>query len=67
MLKPHRVVARKIGLYADEAAAFVRRRRHSRRQYVRIEHLDGTGLDVPVDSERAAPIVAAARKLLDEA
>lgn len=65
MLKPHRVLVRKVSLYADEAAAFVRRRRHSRRRYVRIEHPDGTGLDLPVEGERAAAIVAAARELLD--
>lgn len=65
MLKPHRILARKVTLYADEAAAFVRRRRHSRRRYVRIEHLDGTGLDLPVEGESAEVIVAAARRLID--
>ncbi|MCO5315958.1 MAG: hypothetical protein M9938_07340 [Solirubrobacterales bacterium] len=64
MLKPHRVLVDKVNLYADEAAAFLRRRRHSRREYVRIEHRDGTGLDLPVGSERAAAAVAAARRLL---
>ncbi len=65
MLKPHRVVIEKVGVYADEAAAFLRRRRHSRREYVRIQHRDGTGLDLPPDGDRAAAIVATARRLLD--
>lgn len=65
MLKPHRVLARKVTVYADEAVAFVRRRRHSRREYIRIAHRDGTGLDLPVEGKETAEIVAAARKLLD--
>lgn len=65
MLKPHRIVVRKVSLYADEAAAFIRRRRHSRREYVRVDHRDGTGFDLPVDAGRATEVVAAARKLLD--
>lgn len=64
MLKPHRVVVRKVNVYAEEAAAFVRRRRHSRREYVRINHRDGTGLDLPVGEEPGARIAAAARTLL---
>jgi len=64
MLKPHRILARRVSLYADEAAAFLRRRRHSRREYVHIARHDGTGLDLPLDSEPAAGILAAARDLL---
>ena len=65
MLKPHRVVASRVGLYAEEAAAFVRRRRHSRREFLRIEHRDGTGLDLPVEGEDEAELVAISRRLLD--
>lgn len=65
MLKPHRMVIEKVGVYTEEAAAFLRRRRHSRREYVRIQYRDGTGLDLPLEGERAAAILAAARRLLD--
>lgn len=65
MLKPHRVVAEKVSLYSEEAAAFIRRRRHSRREYLRIDNRDGTGLELSVDDESVAELVAVARKLLD--
>lgn len=65
MLKPHRVVIEKVGGYTEEAAAFLRRRRHSRREFVRIQHRDGTGLDLPMDDDRASVILSAARRLLD--
>jgi len=65
MLKPHRVLIDKFSSYADEAAAFMRRRRHQRREYVRIRHRDGSGLDLAPDGPEAARVTAAARRLLD--
>ncbi len=65
MLKPHRVLIDKFSSYTDEAAAFMRRRRHQRREYVRVCHRSGSGLDLAPDSPEAAPLTAAARRLLD--
>ncbi len=65
MLKPHRVLIDKFNSYTDEAAAFMRRRRHQRREYVRIRHRSGSGLDLPPDGVEAAKVTAAARRLLD--
>ncbi|MDQ2622156.1 MAG: hypothetical protein M3Y45_03855 [Actinomycetota bacterium] len=65
MLKPHRVLIDKFSSYTDEAAAFMRRRRHQRREYIRIVHRNGSGLDLPPDGTDASAVTAAARRLLD--
>lgn len=65
MLKPHRVLMDKFSSYTDEAAAFMRRRRHLRREYIRIVHRDGTGLDLPPAGAEASDVTEAARRLLD--
>lgn len=65
MLKPHRILIDKVSSYADEAAAFVRRRRFHRREFIRIQYRDGSGLDLPPDGPEGAAVTAAARRLLD--
>jgi len=64
MLKPHRVLAEKFSSYADEASAFMRRRRHHRRPFVRIQYRSGDGVDLSPDGPEAAAIMAAADELL---
>ena len=64
MLKPHRLLADRIGSYADEARAFVRRRRHHRRPYIRVQFLGGDAVEVPADSASAKAIRAAADSLI---
>ena len=64
MLKPHRVLAEKFNSYADEASAFMRRRRHHRRPFVRVQYRSGDGVDLPLDGDEADPILAAADELL---
>ena len=56
MLKPHRLLADRIGSYAEEAKAFVRRRRHHRRPYIRVQFPGGDAVEVPTDSAAAALI-----------
>jgi hypothetical protein len=65
MLKPHRVLAEKFSSYADEASAFMRRRRHHRRPFVRIQYRAGDGVDLAPDSPEAAPVMDAVRRLLE--
>ena len=65
MLKPHRVLIDKVSSYTDEAAAFVRRRRHTRRSFVRIQFQSGDALEVAPGSAEATRIGAAADALID--
>lgn len=65
MLKPHRVVLDKVNSYTDEAAAFMRRRRHQRREFVRIRFQSGAESDLPVEGAEARRIAEAARRLIE--
>jgi hypothetical protein len=67
MLKPHRVLASKLNSYADEASAFMRRRRHERRSYIRIQFRDGNGLDLSLEDPAGKRIRAASQSLIDRA
>ncbi|HEY8779100.1 MAG TPA: hypothetical protein VIL93_04860 [Solirubrobacterales bacterium] len=65
MPKPHRVVLDRFSGYADEAAAFMRRRRHVRRPFARVYRADGSSIDHAADSEAGAALLAAAGRLLE--
>ena len=65
MLKPHRVLIDKVSSYTDEAAAFVRRRRHTRRSFIRIQFQSGDALEVTPGTAEATRIDAAADALID--
>lgn len=64
MLKPHRLFADRLGSYADEARAFMRRRRHHRRPYVRIQYVGGDAVEISPDSAPGAAIRSAASSLI---
>lgn len=64
MLKPHRLLIDRIGSYSEEARAFVRRRRHHRRPYIRIQYVGGDAVEVSPDSASAIEIRAAADALI---
>ena len=65
MPKPHRVVLDRVSGYADEAAAFMRRRRHVRRPFARVYRADGGSVEHPADSEAGAALFAAAGSLIE--
>ena len=65
MTKPHRVVLDRVSGYADEAAAFMRRRRHHRRPFARVYRADGSSVDYAADSETGAALFDAAAALID--
>jgi hypothetical protein len=65
MPKPHRVVIDRVSGYADEAAAFMRRRRHVRRPFARVYRADGSSVEHASDSEAGETLFAAADALLD--
>ena len=65
MPKPHRIVLDRFSGYADEAAAFMRRRRLVRRPFARVYRADGSSIDHPSDSEVGAALVSAAGRLIE--
>jgi hypothetical protein len=65
MLKPHRVLAEKISSYADEASAFMRRRRHHRRPYIRIQYGDGNAIELHPEDPGSAGIMVAVSDLIE--
>lgn len=64
MPKPHRVLIDRVSGYADEAGAFVRRRRLTRRPFIRLYYADGRAVDLAGGNE-AEPLFAAARDLIE--
>jgi hypothetical protein len=65
MPKPHRVVLDRFSGYADEAAAFMRRRRLVRRPFARVYRAQGSSVDYTPDSETGEALFAAAGRLIE--
>ena len=60
--KPHRVLLDRVSGYADEAAAYLRRRRHLRKPFARTYYPGGRSASFPADSgEGRDPFLAASR------
>jgi hypothetical protein len=64
--KPERLLRRVSG-YADEAAAFLRRRRHMRKPFARVYHQGGRCLAHPRESEAGVALFEAAGRLIEVA
>lgn len=64
MPKPHRVVLDRVTGYADEAAAFMRRRRHERRPFARVYWGGGRAVEYRADSEDGEALFEAAGRLI---
>jgi hypothetical protein len=65
--KPHRVLLGRVSGYADEAAAYMRRRRASRRPFARLYFSVGRSEDHAVDSEAGGELFVAAGRLIEVA
>lgn len=65
--KPHRVLLDRVSVYADEAAAFMRRRRISRRPFARLYYPHGRSADHAQDSSSGAELFVAAGRLIEVA
>ena len=65
--KPHRVFLDKVSGYADEAAAYMRRRRASRRPFARLYYPGGRAVDHAADAEAAGELFVAAGRLIEVA
>ena len=65
--KPHRVLLDRVSGYADEAAAYIRRRRHLRKPFARTYYPGGRSLAFPEDSEPGRTLFEAASQLIEVA
>ncbi|HWC48308.1 MAG TPA: hypothetical protein VG448_05455 [Solirubrobacterales bacterium] len=67
MQKPHRILLERVSAYADEAAAFMRRRRVARRPFARLYYAGGRSADHAQDSTAGAELFVAAGRLIEVA
>jgi hypothetical protein len=65
--KPHRILLDRVSGYADEAAAYMRRRRVSRQPFARLYYPNGHSADHAGDSTAGAELFAAAGGLIEVA
>lgn len=65
--KPHRILLDRVSGYADEAAAYVRRRRISRRPFARLYYANGRSTDQAGGTDSGAELFVAAGRLIEVA
>lgn len=65
--KPHRILLDRVSGYADEAAAFMRRRRVARRPFARLYYRGGRSSDHAADSVAGGELFVAAGRLIEVA
>lgn len=65
--KPHRILLDRVSGYADEAAAYMRRRRMSRLPFARLYYSGGRASDHAVDSLAGGELFVAAGRLIEVA
>lgn len=63
--KPHRAIAQRASTYADEALAYLRRRRHARRPFARVYVAGGHVATQTPDSEAGRALFIAAARLIE--
>jgi len=62
--KPHRVLLDRVSGYADEAAAYLRRRRNLRKPFARTYYPGGRSTGWSADSEEGRALFLAASRLI---
>jgi hypothetical protein len=65
--KPHRILLDRVSGYADEAAAYMRRRRVARMPFARLYYVEGRASDHAGDSVAGAELFVAAGRLIEVA
>ena len=65
--KPHRAIIERVAGYADEAAAFLRRRRTTRRPFARVYTPGGGAASCPPETEEGRALFLAASRVIDAA
>ncbi|CAN5125648.1 hypothetical protein BH24ACT23_BH24ACT23_07930 [soil metagenome] len=66
-MKPHRLVLDRMSGYADEAAAYIRRRRLTRKPFARVYVAGGGGHAHSPETEAGRELFLAAAKLIEAA
>jgi hypothetical protein len=64
---PYRAILDRVSGYADEAAAYMRRRRMTRRPFARVYWPGGRGEAYPPESDTGRALFLAAAELIDAA
>jgi len=67
MQKPHRLVLDRVSGYADEAGAYLRRRRLTRKPFARVYAPGGEGVLHPPETESGRALFLAAAGVVDAA
>ena len=65
MQKPQRTILERVSGYAEEAAAYLRRRRTTRKPFARVSYPGGRSADYPSDTEAGRQLFLAASSLMD--
>ncbi len=65
--KPHRVILDRVSGYADEASAYLRRRRMTRKPFARVHWSGGRSAAFPPETEEGRALFLAAAKLISAA
>ena len=65
--KPHRVLLGQLSSYAEEAGAFMRRRRATRQPFARVHYPGGRSAAYEPDSRQGRELFLAAANLIDAA
>jgi hypothetical protein len=65
--KPHRAIVDRVSGYADEAAAFLRRRRLTRRPFARVQVAGGRMMSCTPETEEGRELFLAASRVIDAA
>lgn len=67
MPKVHRLFMDRVSGYADEAGAFMRRRRLNRRTFARVHYPGGRSVEHPLESTAGSEMLTAAEELVSVA
>jgi hypothetical protein len=65
--KPHRILLDRVSSYADEAGAYLRRRRMTRRPFARVSYSGGRSAAFAPETEAGRRLFLAASELIDVA
>ena len=65
--KPHRILLDRVSSYADEAGAYLRRKRMTRRPFARVSYVGGRSTAYGAETEAGRHLFLAASELIDVA
>ena len=65
--KPHRLILDRVSSYADEAAAYMRRRRHLRKPFARVFYPGGRSRDFSSETDAGRALFKTAARVIEVA